>query len=744
MLRCQLFFIFFAGQLLAATPWHDAESDLRVLVQVPREGRCMQVQIPPDLAHYRGVRAVSESGSPLPAQAVIIGDKLLSVSVNHSPSFRGGFVAKYVEYEYDGELRKRRSWKRRTPANADRAKRVCLYLLPDQVESAGPPPLNMDDGEPEGLQPQSPVACALGPDTMVGRPATGREYRDLARRAERERPSHNGDWFSFNDDVGLSGYKVSRSSKAKQFMHIHLESNLLLTEARTLQVSLDNGTQPSAWYLFVNHHPYASWTESPPGDAVSLPPLALPAGIHPISFFVITRGSESIPQLRLPEGSQLLTPHRSSGLIVEPRKSVLTAGLSVTSKHRFAFDRTDTELGLFSLVDRSANLLGGKVTSTRLHLDGRVAEFADGRAEFIAPLRRSQLFELQTTDDHGFSASLKMPIDARFDGVKLLDADFDLLHLPTFLPKTKRLTCKYSLAWPADFPAAFIDAARVSITFRSAAGEVLAHSAYAIPASPFKRVLSVDVPAKAKTAEVALVVAEQPIAPVQRLRFAEFADADLAFRVSGDRLRIGDHFAILRPVVGEIPEVPDVSINRVAVVDDFIATRNHIADDISVTAWLDAQGLRSSHHPVLGDRAADLPHLVKYQRLAELLAGEVDTIVWAVGHEELAHGLHLRPFADEMRFVAAACMHAGKLPILVSQPANLGHQAEQLRPYALALKELAVTFGVPIVDLYSASLRTPDLAEHQTLERAHSATLNAAGREWVLEKILRAIHRAGS
>jgi hypothetical protein len=744
MIRCQLLIFLLAGQVVAAN-WHHADSEMRLLAKVPREGRSMQVSLPADFSHFRGLRAVTENGAPLPAQPVIVGDKLVAVSVNHSPSFRGGYIAEYVDYEYNGEMRKRRRWLARTAVAHERPMHIYLYFL-EAADSAAPAPaLDEDeDAEPQGLTPDSPVACSMMSDIMVGRPATGAEYRDLARRGERDRPSLNGDWFSFGDAgaVGINSYKVSRSSK--KFMHLHLESTMVVANAKEISINVDNGRRHSAWYLFVDHQPVASWTESPPGDQVVMPPLALEPGIHPVSLFIICRGNESMPRLSFPDDAHFVTPHRSTGLIVEAKESVLTPGVSFATEQRFAFDRTQTELGLFRFSDLSSNLLKGKVTRTRIGMDGYAAEFAEGRAGLIVPLRSSHQLSLTATDDHGFVAKLDLPLAERTDGVKLLDADFDILRLPTLLPDDEQLAFDYSLAWPAEFPPEFIAAARVDIRYRNPAGDEIANVAHAIPASPFKRQLTLEVPESAQFADVALAISGHPIAPVQRIRFAEFADADLAFRASGDRLRIGDDFAVLRPVDGGVSEPTGGAINHVAVVDDFMAIRNHISDDLSVTAWLEQQGLRSSHHVVLGELATSLPHLRKYEYLGELLKSDVDAIVWAVGHEELAHGLHLRPFAAEMRFVVAACLQAGKLPILVSPPAKLEIGAGTLRPYALALKELAVTYGVPIADAYSASLRHEDLGAHQQVDKVHSATLDAAGREWLLAQILRAIRRAGS
>ncbi|MFT5127169.1 MAG: hypothetical protein ACI8W8_000770 [Rhodothermales bacterium] len=745
MIRCQLLLIFLAGQVLAAAKWQHDDAELRLRANVPSEGRCMQVPLPPNLGAYLGVRAMLEDGTELPTQPLFIGKTLTAVVVNHSPSFRGGFASEYVEYEYNGEMRKRRRWKIRPQPERDRPMQVYLYLLPD-ADSAAPPAVLLLDGEValSGLAPWSPVACSFMRDTMVGRPATASEYRDLARRGERDRPRMNGDWLSFGDSngVGLSGFKISQSNK--HFMHIHLESSLVVDSADPVRISVENGRRPSAWYLFVNHQPAASWTESPPGDTVELPALTLAPGIHPISLFIISRSSESLPELHFPAGSNFATPHRSTGLVVEERKSVLTPGISIAAEERFAFDRTRTELARFRLFDLSANLLEGKITRTRVDIDGIAAEFAEDRAELIVPLRTSHKLALETADDHGFTATLNMPLVERIDGVTLLDADFDVLRLPTMLPTDGQLSFDYSLSWPAKFPAEFIAAARVRVVFRSSAGEEIANSAHVIPESPFKRQLALTVPPAAKSAEVSLSIAGQPIAPVQSLRFAEFADANLAFRASGDRLRIGHDFAILRPVTGDVARAPGQSVIQVALVDDFVALRDHISDDLSINTWLEQQGLQSSHHRVLGELATRLPHLRKYEFLGQLLASDVDAIVWAVGHEELAHGLHLRPFTAEMRFVVAACLQAGKLPILVSPPANLEIDSATLRPYALALKELAVTYGVPIADAYSASIRKPELGQHKQLDDAHSASLDAAGREWLLSQILRAIRRAGS
>jgi hypothetical protein len=175
-------------------------------------------------------------------------------------------------------------------------------------------------------------------------------------------------------------------------------------------------------------------------------------------------------------------------------------------------------------------------------------------------------------------------------------------------------------------------------------------------------------------------------------------------------------------------------------VDGFIANGSHVDDNLTLADFL-ARGaqFQARHLPLYdGTTPDDRPALAKFVQLPTALRSSADTIVWAVGPTELRAGLSLADYRSELAFLAAATLARGKLPLLVSPPIVGDLTQERLRPYALALKEIAAAYDLPVVDLYSASLKRQNIDEYYRVQGRDdllSATPNAKGREWLLRQV---------
>ena len=72
---------------------------------------------------------------------------------------------------------------------------------------------------------------------------------------------------------------------------------------------------------------------------------------------------------------------------------------------------------------------------------------------------------------------------------------------------------------------------------------------------------------------------------------------------------------------------------------------------------------------------------------------------------DLVASMDFRDLRELVLFITKAMRANGIQAILVSAPVDGKLPRKQLRDYALMLKELGRSFDIPVIDLYSSSLR---------------------------------------
>ncbi len=708
---------------LQSPRWRHPKSDVRLhVLPVGATPHTLRVDLPDAFHAYRDVDAFDPSGVRIPYRPVQVGGRLLA-----------------VELSLDADvLRRANTWSGVAGA--------CRVYLFQQQQQHRPLPF-----------PAAPVFCRQSLDKVIARPGTAQEYLQY----QRNRPTLQvyGELSEFpktNLHVALAG---KPKKKNKQKVRLQCSALLHADRRQTVEFSVA-GENCGPWYLVIDGRPVFSWGRfRRRRGRVMSPPVRLQPGLARLDFYTILSPSEAMPQLVWREAGgdrafkalpvdRLFTPRPAMGLCLERRRDLASPGARVQLTQAFACRDTGVRIGVARVTDLSRQWFQRPLLKRRYRFNA--SPFADIAGEttlFLA--RRVNHLELRIADGLGEARSVKLPL--RFDWSVARDCRnrLRLQGLPLFEPAGDPLLLRYRVTPDPGIRRLLLDHA--DIVLRQVDGDGAAETrTVRLPESPFKRRLQVEPAAGTVKLSLALQLADAPVAAVQQIYRVGPGDG-LRFKPGGDQLRYADGFAVLRrPRRASNPArwMPARIRGRLVLVDDFVATTRHATDDFPLADWPWQQAgnqLELKHVPLGGTSlSATRPRLRKFIALQQALADEPGAVVFAVGDGDLAGGMDRRDFHSQLLFLVEACRRRGVPIILVTLPLTKRLPADRVRECALDTKELARHYGLPVVDLYSITVRHGEVSRYWQIPGAAtvtSATMNAAGRKWFCRAVQEVLDR---
>lgn len=127
------------------------------------------------------------------------------------------------------------------------------------------------------------------------------------------------------------------------------------------------------------------------------------------------------------------------------------------------------------------------------------------------------------------------------------------------------------------------------------------------------------------------------------------------------------------------------------------------------------------------------PELQSIAAFASLLNMRPEGVVLNLGERELKAGRTPLAWCRQLLFYAQTSLAAGIEPILLAYPEMPGIEAAVSRQSALLIKELGLTLGVAVADLYSQ--RILEEVDTQAWFAGHQA-VSRQGKEWLAEKVM--------
>ncbi len=636
---------------------------------------------------------------------------------------------------------------------------VRITITPDADEERPPPrvPFSLlvylfdaPIAVPESYR-RLPVSLSLGPGIGIARPGGCSGFLTLYSKI---RPlKYRGEITSLSSDAMLD--RLPSFVPKKHKLVYHLSTLWQCDTARELQFAVlnqDNG----AWYMFIDQEPVFSWMEATRDKRQRLvsPSRLVAPGLHRVDFFGMLLEEELAPALAYREVSadaqfqrfgneELQTITGIDELLIEGKGDLIVPGFRLRQGPSFLFPASNRVLQRVVVHDLSSNLFGHSLIQQEMEIDGRQL-FFDGapRLTTYLPVRPRHELLLTQGDILGYHQEVTTPVRLRWQEPTRVQVDFQAVGLPYLQPEDGPAMLDYYLRVSPAFEEAMLSDAQLVVRRRTAEGRVLETQRAPIPASPFLRHVAIDAsdPAIAET-EISIELAELAIA--DPIRVYHLTPASVPnFRTSAGLLRYGDGLALLRRearLAGAT--APDIAIGDLLLVDDFMTSAGHVRDTLLPSQWglaaekLSIRMISLHSNPLI---AVD-PTWAKFVYLQRALKTPGDAIIWAVGKSDLERGISVPDYRAQLIFLVEATLKAGKIPILITLPIVHDLTQSRLRLYALAVMELAAEYDLPVVDLYSASLRRQNIDLFYRIdERADllSSTPNAQGRAWLFQHIL--------
>lgn len=707
----------------AATAWALAAAPIRLRVSVnsrrhPQLFVPVPSALPPEL---RFVSAFMDDGTELPASPVISGDRLAGVA-----------------------LYCRGSNRQAVPAEDTPSPNVSIYLL-DQARA---------DAMPFFGDNARPVALERSIRPLTTRAFTAKEMLRLFNQPTKRRQY-------FVTAVPALGAIPDRDAWQQPPEQQRLANAMLRWEARIVidqdrAIAFGADQSHTAWVVLVNGQPVADWTSDtkrPTGGAFGAP-VTLKAGLHTLLLFAVQRQGETIPRCLMRDADDDKGPGA-------PPAPLIPAAQPDYWGIEFAADPA-----------RNAHaVLAPSELCHFLQTDQRIAQYQ------LEPPAKDQAFQLQWLAEDGSEIipaahrlscradfvpglriiskdqALTLPGYHHWQPGMLLDGRLAFAELPPVIAQHAALPIAANLSWPEDFPEELRAQARILCEQLSAHGTVLRQDALPFAGGTSVQA-SIALQADCHSLQLRCTLAQADIFPAQPLRIIRPRDAVLPLQAEGQALYTHQGTravlvcdALPPPGSGTLPQRQwPAQPLRLALFDDLIASTSSFgADELPeqhLGALLKGPGPLSVSRVNVATITGAAPELAALSALPQLIATRPDFALLAVGATPLSKGQAPAAWCQSLLFIAQACQATGIEPILVALPQRPGVTPATCRSAALLTKELGLSLGIAVTDLYSRqrlnNISTDNWYRHGELALP---TPNDQARQWLSMTCAQALQR---
>jgi hypothetical protein len=707
-----IFFLAFTGNLWSKPTWHVKDAEFRMVLQENWSKRnTVLVRLPAEFSDWKHVAVYNAAGQQVGCRPVILNGTMIAVEVSLSSSQMG-------------KLQK------------------SLYLYP--TSSAAPVANHIGQ----------PVSCLYTAESFVARPADCGEMTQYLKTHDpvkfyRTLPSFPVKTYGLHLFYKIQQTSDKRRSNNFRSLKIRaqLTTNLVTEFPQDVEFAIDNH-DAGPWYLFLNNKPVFSWgnnTIVEDGKDVRSISVKTKAGLNRIDLFTFPDKIEMFPMLtyrlkgedefaKLPQ-DKLFSANEINYYRVEHRDKGRLCQFKLGRK----FGRYYRESGKFAFPFSLKNLIGDEKPSASFSFKDKNVVFTEDTAEIV--MDKSEAPLVVAVSDSQPVKQLTFHLRPDYYKLKETIVKFRLTEMPLFEPIEDDLVIGYKVEVNHGKTPLHTDA-EVLVTYYAADGRSLKAQVMPVPASPFKRTLTVDRSlADMAYVDMALRVDGIVISNTVRTYLVPPQNV-LGFSPKGGRfLHYKDGFAVLKRQRGQIsveqPKQDGPSQNAVFV-DSFVANVEHPFDPVPVIENLikNTKLMHLPFNPKKGDQSAIHAFICLIDRA---MAEKADTIIIAPPFD-VVKTLDFRDQRELIIFLSKSICAAGKRVVFVSYPYEGRLPRKELRDFALMLKEVGRSFSIPVVDLYSASLRIGGVAKYWEEAQPDGTTIhtvvpNEEGQRWILSEI---------
>lgn len=686
--------------------WQAAAVRMRVITAL-RRSHTLRVDLPYELqSRIQGVAAYSADDSPLPASIIKINGKPVAVE-----------IAAHIQHRFTRENEP-----------------IWIYVSTDK-----PSP------NPIPAESRKPVTLFAKREFLRARPFSYTEFMAL-EHARQPAPFRR----SIPDFSLPSTYRRHHNRNVHFRVH-RMRASAMLKLEETTKVALAVNTRTSAWFMWLDGKPLASWRQhlqDDDSDSFCSPIVQLEAGLHRLDFCVVSRYDEPTPQLSWRTGQNSdftpitptnlvpsLTPHTYQ---YEWRDKSHTPRLTIEdgrfyncrgSGRKFSawrFDTAETQTRTWQIRIENRPLVANKY----MIFD-----------EFKRPAMQFST--------NGKSNSVKLTLPEAL--VWRINQTIEPVIVPAQVPVTTEANDTISVALEIkDFPAVL---EKSMIRSTGSKSLILDHQQFShADGKPIQGTIEVANPnlppaillklaQKSSHIQVTGRINNIPITAPLRINCLYPKSSFNKLEPKGIQLFDAGHPAILVLPSSSISANPEMNRLKTLrqrglfIVDEFWSMGIGPDQPQTLGQLMEQEtGITTSHAHVgsVGENALD--ELKKFGLLNEALQSEAAAIVWSVGITDLRAGLKLPEIMRRIRFLTRATLAHGKLPILVTIPA-IGKPETDTKTHklAVAIKQYGLSINIPVVDVYSQAKTNPDIfAGFFPINTANTSFPhpNNAGRLW--------------
>jgi hypothetical protein len=664
-------------------PWRLASAPLRLRINIqPRRRPSLFVPVPSGIApELRHCSAFADDGSELPASPVLLDDRLIGVA-----------------------LFCRSAARQASRAEAGPAPNASIYLHAEAREKS--PAFLGENARPVTLE------RSIRP--LTTRAHSPAEILRLFNTPDRRRPSFVVAVPSLGAIPDRENWRQPPENPRLANALLRWDARFILSEERSLAFGADQ--DHCAWLLLLDGKPVADWSNQdrrPGGGAFGFA-IDLKPGSYSLQLFAVQRAGENIPRCFMrPAGEEgpgmemprLLPAAQPAYWSIEfAEQPEHKAGVSCQLESIAHFLQNDQRIAHYSI---GAGGDGQAPPPQWLDQNGQLIN-ADQDGALICPADCIPGFRLKSGEQ-----TLSVPAFALWQPGTLQDARMSFGELPSVLARQQTLSLAIRISWPETLPDALRQNARFLCEQRDENGAVLQCDPLPVNGQEQLRA-DVTLRAQSRILKLRCILADKDIFrslplsiihPQPPLRPLS-AQGNALYAPSGQRAVM--LCAALPPAnyarSGQ-RHWPAQQALRVAILDDLIAATNSYdattLPEQQLAELLSAPGPLSFSRVNASTRTGSSPLLAAIAAMPQLIASRPDFAVLSVGAAALHAGQTPGQWCQTLLFLTQACQAAGIEPILVALPDLPGLGEGVSRSAALLTKELGLSLGVAVIDLYS-------------------------------------------